>query len=162
MERLIQKIDINTEICFDRGAFDNWCVYIKKRGQKFAPKDIDYFEFFLKLSQTYGNKKIYSDFINIYDLVTEKIDKKVLALIINFAKKDYAQEISREVAINFIVIYAGMIAERNKKHAVLKERIKRLGMHQILILNMNPSIAVNFSKGKKAIDLNLICEKLGF
>lgn len=159
---MIQKIDINTKIIFDKGSFDDWCVYIKQGEKKTAPKDIEYFNFFVNIAERYKTEKVYSDFVKIYNLVSEKIEKKVLDLIINFAKNDYEKVDSKEVAINFIVIYAGMVAERNKKYAVLKERIKRLGMHQILILKMSPHIAANFSKGKKAKDLIVICEKLGF
>ena len=55
-----------------------------------------------------------------------------------------------------------MIAERNKDFAVLKERIKRLGMHQILIDHMSVSEAANFSKGKKWKELDEICKAKGF
>ena len=55
-----------------------------------------------------------------------------------------------------------MVAERNKKFAILKEKIKRLGMYQILILNYKAEIAANFSKGKKAKDLNILCKSYGF
>ena len=66
------------------------------------------------------------------------------------------------IAINHTVIYAGMVAERNKKNTVLKERIKRLGMYQLLVKNFTPVNAANFSKGKKAKELNIICNKHGF
>ena len=55
-----------------------------------------------------------------------------------------------------------MIAEKNKEGTVLKERIKRLGMHQLLMLNYSPEVAANFSKGKKAKDLDIICRGYGF
>ncbi len=38
----------------------------------------------------------------------------------------------------FNVLYAGMVAEENKENAVLKKRIKRLGMHQVLIDGLEP------------------------
>ena len=66
------------------------------------------------------------------------------------------------MAINFTVVYAGMIAERNKRYAILKERIKRLGMYQILMLSYKAEEAANFSKGKKAKELDLICKEYGF
>ena len=55
-----------------------------------------------------------------------------------------------------------MIAERNKRYTVLKERIKRLGMYQILVLDYSSGDAANFSKGKKAKDLDVICKGYGF
>ena len=62
--------------------------------------------------------------------------------------KKYPAPKDREVAINFIVIYAGMVAERNKKFTKLKERIKRLGMHQVLLEQMPVQEAANWSKEK--------------
>ena len=55
-----------------------------------------------------------------------------------------------------------MVAEKNKRFAVLKERIKRLGMYQILMLSYSAGDAANFSKGKKAKDLDVICKEYGF
>lgn len=162
MERLIKRISKNIEIVFDNGKFDDWCVYIKNGNSKTPPLDTEYFEFFIELGKKYTNKKVYEDFVKIYNLVTNRVEKKVTDLIIDLAKKDYREDISKDVAINFTVVYAGMIAERNKRYAVLKERIKRLGMYQILVLNYSSGDAANFSKGKKAKDLDVICKEYGF
>ena len=162
VERLIKRISDDIEIVYDNGKFDEWCVYIKNGRIKTAPKDIEYFTFFKKLGKEYSNKKVYFDFVKIYKLVSGNIQTKVLDIIIGIAKNDYDIEISKNVAINFIVIYAGMIAERNKKYSVLKERIKRLGMYQILMQNYEVEFAANFSKGKKAKDLLILCKKYGF
>ena len=48
MRRLIQQSDENTSIFFDRGKFDDWCVYIKDTNGKRAPLDTEYFNFFRK------------------------------------------------------------------------------------------------------------------
>ena len=40
----------------------------------------------------------------------------------------------------------GMITEENKRNTRLGKRIKRLGMHQVLIEEIQPAIAVNFSR----------------
>ncbi len=162
MERLIKKISKDIEIVFDNGKFDMWCVYIKSPNGKRPPLDTEYFNFFISLGKKYTNEKVYKDFVKIYDLVTHQIKKEATDLIIKIAKEDYKKEDSKEVAINFTVIYAGMVAEQNKQHAVLKERIKRLGMYQILVLNHSSKAAANFSKGKKAKELDLICKQYGF
>jgi hypothetical protein len=62
----------------------------------------------------------------------------------------------------FTVLYAGMIAEENKQNAILKKRVKRLGMHQVLMLNMPSSVAAKFSYGKKWRDLDAIMRPYGF
>ena len=55
-----------------------------------------------------------------------------------------------------------MIAEENKGNAILKKRIKRLGMHQVLLENYTPEHAANFSKGKKWKDLDKLMKQKGF
>jgi len=162
MKRSIKIISSDIEIFYDRGSFDEWCVYINNQGIKTAPKDIEYFKFFIELGKSYSNQKVYNDYIKIYNLVSQKIEKKVLDLIIDISKNNYDAVLSKEVTINFTVIYAGMVSERNKKFTVLKERIKRLGMYQILVLNFSAEVAANYSKGKKAKELDIICKKYGF
>lgn len=162
MERLVKRISKDLYVVFDDGNFDEWCVYIKDKKSKYAPSDVEYFNFFIELGKQYTSKKVYDDFVKIYNLVSNKIEKKVTDLIIDIAKTNYKENISKEVAINFTVVYAGMIAERNKRYAILKERIKRLGMYQILMLSYKAGEAANFSKGKKAKELDLICKEYGF
>lgn len=55
-----------------------------------------------------------------------------------------------------------MIAEENKDYAILKKRIKRLGMHQILIEKISPEKASNFSRGRNWRELDKICKEYGF
>ena len=162
MERLIKRISKDLEIVFDDGKFDQWCVYVKDKNGKIPPLDTEYFDFFIELGKKYTNEKVYEDFVKIYNFVSNRVEKKVTDLIIDISKKNYKEDISKDVAINFTVVYAGMVAERNKRYAVLKERIKRLGMYQILVLKHTSRDAANFSKGKKAKDLDVICKEYGF
>jgi hypothetical protein len=55
-----------------------------------------------------------------------------------------------------------MIAEENKKNAILKKRIKRLGIYQVLIEGMKPEVAAVFSKGKKWRELDKTMLERGF
>jgi hypothetical protein len=71
-------------------------------------------------------------------------------------------EDAEEIEIWLTVIYAGMIAEENKAHAVLGKRIKRLGMYQVLIEKLSPDYAANFSKGKKWRELDAVMKGKGF
>ena len=57
---------------------------------------------------------------------------------------------------------AGMIAEENKVNMILKKRIKRLGVYQVLMDNFPPSEAANFSKGKGWRELDSIMKAKGF
>jgi hypothetical protein len=55
-----------------------------------------------------------------------------------------------------------MVAEENKTNTKLGKKIKRLGVHQILIENMKPEIAANFSKGMKWQEISNECKIRGF
>jgi len=160
--RIIKEIANNRKVVFAQGRFDDWCVYIiEGNGNKKAPFDIEYFRDLKNISQKYKNDKVYNDFVSIYNQTDSKINQGTLNLI-NRIVDTYLKEDRILVEQWFSVIYAGMIAEENKRNAILKKRIKRLGMHQTLILNYEPDIAANFSKGKKWKDLDVIMKKLGF
>lgn len=146
---------------FDRGRFDEWCVYLSRQGApRYAPTDTEYFSILRDLSRFYTGGKIYSDFVKIYELTDKQVNANVLKLITEIC--DTYGSHSAEMDIWFTVIYAGMIAEENKTHAILKKRIKRLGMHQVLMEQMEPVVAANFSRGKKWQDLDLLMKARGF
>jgi hypothetical protein len=161
MPQIINNFSNGGLLEFDTGNFDNWCVFvIKPTGERFAPTDIHYFSRIIKLAEKYGHQKIYDDFVVIFNRTTKKIDPVIFKLILALSK--YYNEDSVEIEIWFNVLYAGMIAEENKQHAILKKRIKRLGMHQILIDNLEPEYAANFSKGKKWRELDKLMKLKGF
>ncbi len=161
MGRLIKDISDGKKVIFDQGRFDDWCVYIiENDGNKYAPKDIAYFNRIAFLSKIYSPQKIYSDFISIYDSTTKEINEEVL-FSINEMSHDYNLH-SQEMELWFTVLYAGMVAEENKEKAILKKRIKRLGMFQILEQQMAPENAAVFSKGKKWKELDKLMKGYGF
>jgi hypothetical protein len=146
---------------FDNGIFDEWCVFLTRPGKpRYAPRDTEYFSVLKNMGTVYGSAKIYNDFISFYTPTTKRLDNKTLDLITTLSD-DYHKD-AEEIDIWFTVIYAGMIAEENKANAILKKRIKRLGMHQVLLENFDPEIAANFSKGKKWKDLDKLMKEKGF
>lgn len=161
MSRLIKEIRDGSIVEFDRGSFDDWCVYLTRPNEtKFAPKDIQYFTELKNLGMEYGSEKIYNDFVKIYQKTTNTINENVNELITELSLT-YKDD-SLIIDVWFSVIYGGMIAEENKKYAILKKRIKRLGLHQVLIDGLSPSISANFSRGKKWRELDKICKEKGF
>jgi hypothetical protein len=162
MATLIKNLRNSRKVIFDTGKFDEWCVYIvDSNGSKNAPYDTTYFTDIKRIANRYPENKIYEDFVLIYDQTTSEIDEDVLSLIDEIVDT-YEEEDKTIIEQWFSVIYAGMIAEENKEKAILKKRVKRLGMYQVLVLNMLPSIAANFSKGKKWRDLDAIMKPYGF
>lgn len=146
---------------FDNGNFDEWCVYVTKpNGERFAPSDVQYFSRLKKLGLKYGHRKIYDDFVVIFNRTSPKTDPDIFSLI-SLLSRFYSSD-ALEMEIWFNVLYAGMIAEENKVNAILKKRMKRLGMHQLLIEGAEPEIAAFFSKGKKWEELDQLMRDRGF
>ena len=161
MPALIKQTRNGTIVEFDKGSFDEWCVYITAPGQsRYAPKDIEYFDKLRQLGAIYGHARIYNDFIRIYSVMSKQVNDVVLSLI-NTIAAGYAKH-ADEIEVLFTIIYAGMIAEENKAKAILGKRIKRLGMQQVLLENNSAEYAANFSKGKRWKELDAIMKAKGF
>lgn len=161
MGRLIKRFSDGSELEYDKGKFDDWCVYLTRPGvPKYAPTDIQYFADLCKYADKYTSVKIYTDLAKIYNLTNKSLTNEVLSLIEQMSKI-YNDDIL-EIEILYTILYAGMIAEENKKFAPNGKRVKRLGIHQILFEHIPPEEAANFSKKKKASWISAECKKRGF
>ena len=90
MSRLIKEIRDGRIVEFDRGVFDDWCVYLSRPNEnKFAPKDIQYFTELKNLGEKYGNEKVYNDFVKFYQKTTNTINKNVNELITELSIRNY-------------------------------------------------------------------------
>lgn len=162
MERLVKELQNGQRIVFDQGNFDSWCVYVvEPNGERYAPKDKLYFAELQKIALSYPENKVYNDFVSIYQQTTSVIDPQIPAYI-ETLHKTYLPHHREKTGLWFTVLYAGMVAEENKENAILKKRIKRLGMHQVLIQKLAPETAAAFSKGKNWRELDLLMRQLGF
>jgi hypothetical protein len=162
MAALVKRLRNKKQVIFDKGKFDEWCVYIIEcNGEKSAPHDVTYFTYLLEISKYYPKNKVYHDFVSIYSVTSKTVDEAVLTLIDSIIGT-YTAEHQILTEQWLAVIYAGMIAEENKANAILKKRVKRLGVHQVLVLGMPPSEAAKFSNGKKWRDLDAIMKSNGF
>jgi hypothetical protein len=161
MERKIIEFIDGSILTFSSGAFDDWCVYLQELGSaKYAPRDTVYFESLAKLAIQYTGLKIYRDFVQIYDATDQSIKPEILSLI-EVLSKSYGKD-SLAFQKLLTIVYAGMVAEENKAHTKLGKKIKRLGMHQILLEAMPAAQAANFSKGKKWQEIDIDCKQRGF
>ena len=119
------------------GEFDPWCVYVQH-----IPLDKEYFKQLKILSDKYGRDKVYNDFLKVYNIVDENFDNK-LGLSI-------AQEIDSTYEENtiplWIILYMTMIAEERKENAILKKRIKHLGVYNVLIDECDIDDVVTYMK----------------
>ena len=161
MGRIITTFSDGSKLEYDKGLFDDWCVYLTRPNtSKHAPKDFQYFQRLIIYGTKHGFDSLYDDYVEIYNLTTKEIEEAVLQKIKEIASK-YGVD-ALDVAIDFTIIYMGMIAEENKEFTKLGKRIKRLGVHQILKDRLHYNVAANFSRGKNWRELNEICLSKGF
>lgn len=161
MTTLVKHLDNKSQVVFDKGKFDHWCVYITNEKRKEAPADIDYFSQLKLLSYRYPQGKIYNDFLKIYTLTSRHIESKVIQLIDQICLS-YKWNDASIIEQWLTVLYAAMIAEENKEKAILKKRIKRLGLYQLFFQDFSASEAANYSKGKSWRELDKTMKALGF
>jgi len=145
-------------LSFTRGKFDEWCVHVSGHYLPQYPKDEWYF-MKLKDYKESLNDLVYEDFKYVYLATTKELDEKIFESIKKLSK-NYPNPDEAEAV--FSVLYMTMLAEENKQGAILRKRIKRLGVHQVLVENMTPKKAASFSKGKPAIELAKECWTRGF
>ena len=68
------RLKDGTRIWFGKGNFDDWCVFVKEKGEIKCYTDKDYFNVIKSLSKIYGAKMVYDDFKTIYFSVNEQFD----------------------------------------------------------------------------------------
>ena len=161
MPKLIKKFSDGSILEFDVGKFDSWCIYHTLEGKgRYAPKDIQYFTRLKMLSKIFSPKTIYDDFVLIYKKTTQEVNNSLLNDITRISGNYESYALQMDIILT--ILYAGMVAEENKEKAVLKKRIKRLGMHQVLFEGFTPQSASVFSKGKSWRELDKECTMRGF
>lgn len=161
MATLIKTFKDGSILEYDRGQFDDWCVYLTRPNvERYAPRDFQYFKRLTEYSALFGEDKVYNDFVKIYNLTDKTLRQSVLDEI-ERVSASYGDK-CLDVAIDFTIIYMGMIAEENKAYTKLGKRVKRLGVYQVLKKELSYNQAANFSRGKKWRELDELCKQRGF
>lgn len=161
MGQTIKTFSDGSFLEYDRGKFDDWCVYFtNSNGLRKPPRDTDYFAQLLQFSQKYGIEKIYGDYVKVYELTGNQILDSSLNSISVISKK--YQEDAIDVDIIFSILYMAMIAEEQKQYTRLGKRIKRLGIHMLLVEKKSVHEAANFMRGMGWRDIDALCVKRGF
>jgi hypothetical protein len=161
LETRVAKLEDGTEILFARGRFDDYCVYVREEsGGRIPPLDKDYFNSIKEFGLKFGAEKVYVDFVRVFDITGTSVDEQVIELIKEMSRSYGNQQLKFQKTL--IVIYAAMIAEENKAFTKLGKRIKRLGVHRILIHNESADYAANFMKGMNWKDIDALCAESGF
>jgi hypothetical protein len=152
LPRLIKRFSDESILEYDSGGFDAYCVYLTQPGApRYAPKDVQYFERLQVLGRIHGAARIYRDFVEGYEKTAKRGEEYGLALITKLTEKYGGDALEMDKLLT--TIYAGMVAEENKAYTKLGKKVKRLGVHQLLMEGWKPDVAANFSKGKKWRDI---------
>lgn len=161
MPEVVRVMLDGTTIEFDRGKFDHFCVYVRDpSGVRRAPTDSEYFAELHSLGLVYGPDKIYGEFVSLYDLTTTDLNIQVLRHIDRAAVK-YHNDSQRVVRL-FTILYMAMIAEEKRANTRLGKRIKRLGVHELIVGGRSISDAANFMRGMGWRAIDAMCKERGF
>lgn len=167
---VVKSFPGGTSIGFIEGKFDRWCVQERVFVWTRRPTDAGCFARLLELAQRYGTDKVMADFVAVYDAMGVKPPRgdllpsdQVLDLITRLSAA-YGSSPGDDVRADrlFTTLYLTMIAEENKARAILGKRIKRLGVHLVLMEGRTPEEAAAFPTGKKAAELSALCQSYGF
>ncbi len=71
-------------------------------------------------------------------------------------------EIALEFSKIFTILYMGMLAEENKEGTRLGKRIKRLGVHKLLLEGQTVNESANFMRGMNWRQIDALCKERGF
>ena len=167
---VVKSFPGGTSIGFTEGKFDRWCVQERVFVWTRRPTDAGCFARLLELAGRYGRDRVMADFVAVYDAMGVRPPRgdllpseQVLDLITRFsAAYDAAPGDSVRADRLFTTLYLTMIAEENKARAILGKRIKRLGVHLVLMEGRTPEEAAAFPTGKKAAELSALCQSYGF
>lgn len=161
MGQLIKSFSDGSFLEYDRGSFDDWCVYLTNRdGCRKPPRDVDYFRQLKELAEIYGVEKIYHDYIYVYENTNKQVEKDVLDEISRIAQSYSTDALSVNIILS--ILYMAMIAEERKKNTRLGKRIKRLGIYVLLIENRSVAEAANFMRGMGWREIDALCRERGF
>ena len=153
----------NSKVIFDKGRFDEWCVYVVTKEKRVAPKDIDYFIFFKELDEKYSHLNVYDAFLKVYENTNKAIEDTTLAIIKEIVDHSGLEEVDKKRYEGYLVVlYLAMIAEENKAYTKLGKRIKRLGMHHHFFDGLSAQKAANYSCGKNWEELDAEMRARGF
>lgn len=161
MGQKIKDFSDGSYLEYDKGSFDEWCVYlVQPNGVRRPPRDVDYFSDLKDLSAKYGVQQVYQDYVSVYDITGKKVSTTVFTYISKLAGK-YGVD-SPKVDILFSILYMAMIAEENRRYTRLGKRIKRLGIYALLIENRSVNESANFMRNMNWREIDKLCTARGF
>ena len=161
MGEIVKRFADGSFLEYDRGSFDEFCVYLTKAdGRRNPPRDTDYFASLQSLAMKYGVDKVYNDYVKVYDNTGKTVDENTFDLISELATS-YGND-STKVETIFCILHMTMVAEERKKYTKLGKRVKRVGIHVLLKEGNDVRTAANFMRGMGWRDIDALCRARGF
>ena len=164
LNKLCQRIKTFSDgsyLEYDRGRFDDWCVYLTDTsGNRRPPRDTDYFSQLKTLASILGRHRLYGDYVRVYEMTGTQVNQDTLDSISHISE-EYGENTTQVDKI-FSILYLAMIAEEKKANTRLGKRIKRLGIYELLIENRPVHEAANFMRGMGWRDIARLCNERGF
>lgn len=161
MGQVIKRFSDGSYLEYDRGKFDDWCVYLARPGgSRSAPRDVDYFSNLQALAADYGAERVYEDYVRVYERTGKEVSSQALDAVSQIADQ-YGPD-ALNVNIMFSILYMAMIAEEQKKNTRLGKRIKRLGVHALLREHKTVEASANFMRGMGWREIDALCRSRGF
>ena len=160
------------DIEYEDGTYDQFYVSVEQGSAESFDYNSDFvldkniFLALMDLGSLYGEQVVYDDFLKFYNMTKSVVEGKefgqmqsVFDCILELSKR-YRKDALR-VEVVFSWLYSAMVAEENKRNTKLGKRVKRLGVYQVLIENMSPENASEFSCDKTWQWIDGECEKRG-
>ena len=164
MGKTIKTFSDGSFLEYDSGNFDGWCVYLNRPGrERIAPTDKDCFRALVDFSELYGADRLYADYVKVYEQTGAEVDSAVLEQIDQLAAGYQKRKNDpKNGAIVFTILYLAMIAEERKKNTKLGRRIKRLGVHKLLVEGDTVEHAADFMRGMDWEGIDALCTGYSF
>lgn len=165
----IKSFEDGSMLVFSHGKIDDYRVdVVYPNGSGYAPRDFMYFSILLNFAKNknYGYKRVYNDFVKVYNLsgydrTRDNIDMGALYQI-TILSKTYNPADQLLADRTFTILYMAMLAEERKANTRLGRRIKRLGVHTLLVEKKDVKYSTTWMIGKHYEELNRLCQERGF
>lgn len=157
-KRLTTTLGKWASISFTQGRFDGWCIEVIAPDTPKYPTDEWYFTKLVEYADQVGTERVYNDFVTMYDLTTKEFSQDAVRTIVEMVAEDYPVD----ARLVFLILYYGMVAEENKENTKLGKRIKRLGVHELLVYGDPPHIAAHSTRGNIWQAIQDKCREAGF
>jgi hypothetical protein len=146
---------------YGRGHFDARQVYHSRPNALSHPaKTEDTLSRLGQLGQLYCPHAIYADFVVVYNRTTHSISPHIFDLIHHMAR-GYATD-ALEIEVLFAILWAEMVVAEAARRDRLKRRIKRLGVHYVLLEGYSGVSAAAACQSNSWLLLDSACRERGF